>query len=181
MFGPRLQGARVTLGPPPSTCIDDYLRWFADPVITRYLQLRNPPSREQEEEFVRRMAAVSTDVFWAILLGERHIGSIGIHSIDWRNRTAQTGIVIGEPDCWGHGYATEAMRLRTGYAFDELGLETLTTEVYAPNEASRRALQRAGYREVGWLRRHIYMEGEFRDVWIGEVLREEWRAAAEAP
>ena len=81
--------------------------------------------------------------------------------------------MIGERDCWGQGYATEAMRLRTAYAFNELGLETLTTQVYAPNEASRRALQRAGYREVGWLRRHVYFEGELHDVWLGEMLRGE--------
>lgn len=178
MYGPLLRGTRVTLAPPRPDYCDDYLRWFSDPTVTRYLELRNPPSREQEDEFLRRMAAADADVFWAMLVGERHIGSIGIHGIDWRNRSAKTGIVIGEQDCWGHGYATEAMRLRTGYAFDELGLETLTTQVYAPNDASQRALQRAGYREVGWLRRHVYLEGAFRDVWLGEVLRAEWSTAA---
>lgn len=180
MYGPRLHGARVTLAPPLSGTgsgyIDDYLRWLANPVVTRYMLVRNPPSREEEEAWLRSMGANDTDVFWAILAGERHIGSIGIHGINWRNRSAHTGIVIGEQDCWGQGYATEAMRLRTGYAFNELGLETLTTEVYAPNEASRRALQRAGYREVGWLRRHVYLEGAFHDVWLGEALRDEWLA-----
>ena len=53
-----------------------------------------------------------------------------------------------------------------------LSLETLTTQVCAPNEASRRALLRAGYREVGWLRRHIYLEGAFRDVRFVEILRD---------
>jgi RimJ/RimL family protein N-acetyltransferase len=52
-------------------------------------------------------------------------------------------------------------------------LETLTTQVCAPNEASRRALLRADYREVGWLRRHIYLEGAFRDVWLAEIRRDE--------
>ena len=28
-------------------------------------------------------------------------------------------------------------------------------------------------REVGWLRRHVYFEGEFHDVWLGEMLRGE--------
>jgi [ribosomal protein S5]-alanine N-acetyltransferase len=173
MYGPHIEGARVALAPPLPSYVDDYLRWFSDPAVTRYLNLRNPPAREQEEEFLRRMAAADTEVFWAILVGERHIGSTGVHGLDWRNRTAHTGIVIGERDCWGQGYATEAIRLRTAYAFNELGLETLTTQVYAPNEASRRALQRAGYREVGWLRRHVYFEGEFHDVWLGEMLRGE--------
>src|SRR3954470_21096287 len=132
MYGPHIEGARVALAPPWPSYVDDYLRWFSDPAVTRYLNLRNPPSREQEEEFLRRMAAADTEVFWAILVGERHIGSPGIHGLDWRNRTAHTGIVIGERDCWGQGYATEAMRLRTAYAFNELGLETLTTRSTRP-------------------------------------------------
>lgn len=180
MYGPRLQGTSITLAPPQPEFVDDALRWLSDPQVTRYMGVRNPPSRQQELEFFERMATGDSDVFWSILLGERHIGSIGIHSIHWRNRTAETGIMIGERDCWEQGFATEAMRLRTAYAFDELGLETLTTQVYAPNEASRRALQRAGYRQVGWLRRHVYTEGDFRDVWLGEILRTEWRATAEA-
>src|SRR5438270_3652810 len=110
MYGPHIEGARVTLAPPLPSYVDDYLRWFSDPAVTRYLNLRNPPSREQEEEFLRRMAAADTEVFlrrmaaadtevfWAILVGERHIGSTGIHGLDWRNRTAHTGIVIGERD-----------------------------------------------------------------------------------
>lgn len=181
MYGPRLHGATVTLAPPQSGYVDDYLRWFDDATVTRYLQLRNPPSREHEEAFLHRMAESATDVFWSMLAGERNIGNIAIHGIDWRNRTAHTGTVIGERDCWGHGYATEAMRLRTAYAFDELGLETLTTQVYGPNEASRRALQRVGYRTAGSLRRHVYLEGDFRDVWLGEILRGEWRAETGRP
>jgi [ribosomal protein S5]-alanine N-acetyltransferase len=177
MYGPYIEGPRITLAPPAAAYAEDYLRWFADPQVTRYLLVRNPPSLEQEREFLAHRASDPSAIFWAILLGERHIGATGIEAIDWRNRNARTGIVIGERDCWGQGYATEAMRLRTAYAFDELGLESLTTQVFAPNEASRRALLRAGYREVGWLRRHVYLEGAFHDVWLAEVLREEWRQA----
>ncbi len=181
MYGPRIEGEQVTLAPPQPDYVEDYLRWFADPAVTRYLQLRHPPSPEQERQFLERKAADPDSVFWSILLGERHIGSTGIESIDWRNRTAATGIVLGERDCWGKGYASEVMRLRTAYAFRELGLETLTTRTYGPNEGSRRALMTAGYREVGWLRRAVYLEGNFHDVWLGQALREEWEQAQASP
>jgi RimJ/RimL family protein N-acetyltransferase len=179
MYGPRIEGEQVTLAPPQLDSIEDYLRWFADTAVTRYLQLRNPPSHEQERQFLEHAATNPNSVFWSILVGERHIGSTGIEGIDWRNRTAKTGIVIGERDCWGKGYASEVMRLRAAYAFGELGLETLTTRTYGPNEGSRRALLKAGYREVGWLRRAVYLEGRFHDVWLGQILREEWQQAHE--
>ena len=79
----------------------------------------------------------------------RLIGNAALDHIDWRNRRAESGIVIGEKDEWGKGYAGEAMRLRTRYAFRELGLETVTTRVVLANAASRRGLERAGYRQAG--------------------------------
>jgi ribosomal-protein-alanine N-acetyltransferase len=177
MYGPYLEGEHITLAPPAPSYVADYLRWFADPEVTRYLLLRNPPSLEQEHALLAARASDPDNVFWSILLGDRHIGSTGIESIHWRNRSARTGIVIGERDHWGHGYATEAMRLRTDYAFRELGLESLATQVFAPNEGSRRALLRAGYREVGWLRRAVYFEGQFHDIWLAQIIRPDWEAA----
>ncbi len=90
--------------------------------------------------------------------------------------TRTTGIIIGERDEWGKGYAGEAMRLRTRYAFRELGLEKLITTVMAPNEASRRALERAGYRQCGTYRRHFLVDGQWHDVWIGEIFETDWEA-----
>ena len=66
------------------------------------------------------------------------------------------------------------MRLRTRYAFQELGLETLVTHVLEGNTASRRALESVGYQTVGTYRRHEYRQGRWWDAWIGELLREEW-------
>jgi len=71
------------------------------------------------------------------------------------------------------------MRLRTHYAFRELGLETVTTRVVIANEASRRGLERAGYRQAGVLRHHYLVDGRWHDAWIGEILRDEWEASQE--
>jgi len=127
MYGPCLEGARVTLAPPRLEYAEDYVRWFSDPAVTRYLERRTPLSRVQEEDYLRHKADDATTVLWAILAGERHIGSALIHEIDWRSRTGATSIVLGEREVWGEGYATEAIGLRSAYAFEELGLETLTT------------------------------------------------------
>ncbi len=180
MYGPRLDGERVTLAPPRLEYAEDYVRWFGDPAVTRYMERRTPLSRAQEEDYLRHKAADATTVLWAILADDRHIGSALIHEIDGRSRTGATSIVLGERAVWGEGYATEAIGLRSAYAFGELGLETLTTEVFAPNEGSRRALEEAGYRQAGLLRRHVYLEGAFHDVWLGELLRAEWQATTDA-
>jgi RimJ/RimL family protein N-acetyltransferase len=177
MFGPVLRGERVRLAPPIEDYLPHYCRWFADLEVTRYLILRNPPSPGMEREWLDRVARSETDVVWAILVGDRLIGNTGIHAIDWRNRHASTGIMLGEKAEWGKGYATEVMRLRTRYAFRELGLEKLSSSALMDNEGSKRALMRAGYRQYGVSRRDQYRDGRWQDLWLCDVLREEWQAA----
>jgi RimJ/RimL family protein N-acetyltransferase len=176
MLGPTLTGPRLGLEPPRAEQAAAYARWFADPEVTRYVLRRTPPSARQEEEWLEEMARSEHDVVWVLVLreGQTLIGMTGLHRIDWVSRHAWSGIVIGDPAHWGKGYATEAMRLRTAYAFTELGLEKLNTTVFAENEASRRALQHAGYRQAGLLRRNRWAGGRWHDEWLGEVLREEW-------
>jgi len=69
---------------------------------------------------------------------------------------------------------------RTRYAFRELNLAKLMTEVFVENEASRRALERSGYRTIGTSRDHFFTGGRWHDIWLGEVLREDWERAQKA-
>jgi RimJ/RimL family protein N-acetyltransferase len=69
------------------------------------------------------------------------------------------------------------MRLRTRFAFEELNLHKLSTEVFAENVASRRALEKAGYRGIGLRREERWAEGAWHDMWLGEILRAEWEKA----
>ncbi len=174
MFGPILEGSRVRLIPATEEMLPSFIAWFADAEVTRYLGRDNPPSLKEEQEWFERASRSEKDVFWAIMVGEKLIGTIGIHVINFRNRNAVTGIMIGEKDEWGKGFAPEAQTLRTRYAFEELGLEKLMTEAFAENRRSIRSLEKVGYRQIGMRRRHIFRGGRWHDMWLAELLREEW-------
>ena len=145
MFGPTLVGPKVTLAPLGPEHLESYCRWFADPEVTRFLKLQAPPTLAEEQEWFTRTAASQVEVVWGIFADGQHLGSTAIRRIDWRNRRAITGIVIGERSWWGRGIATAAHALRTRYAFDELNLEKLVTTVMEGNTA-----QSAGA-GAGWL------------------------------
>jgi RimJ/RimL family protein N-acetyltransferase len=176
MFGPIIEGERVRLEPPRVEWAPIYQRWFADMEVTRYLLYRHPLTLRQEEDFLEKAAADPSRVLWAITLrdGGGLIGATGLEKIDWRNRDAESGIMIGEKSEWRRGHASEAMRLRTEYAFTELGLRKIWTGVWLPNHGSRRALEKAGYRQCGLMRRHAYVDGQWLDVWLAEVHRADW-------
>ena len=182
MFGPVIEGARVRLEPPRLEDAPVYVRWFADMEVTRYLRHRNPPTLRRDQELLEKAAEDASQVVWGIVLkdGGKLIGAAVLEKIDWRNGHAESGIMIGDKGEWRRGYASEVMRLRTEYAFMELGLRKIWTGVEVPNVGSRRALEKAGYRQCGLMRSHFFVDGQWLDVWLAEIFREDWERAREA-
>jgi RimJ/RimL family protein N-acetyltransferase len=176
MLGPLIEGTLISLAPPEREHLANYCRWSRDLRSLRYLAIQHPLTLEMEERWFERVATAPDEVVWEIQREGRHIGSVGLHQINWRHRRATGGIWIGESTEWGKGFGAEAMALRTRYAFRVLGLHKVTTESDIENVASRRAALRAGYRECGRYRQHRYCDGSWHDVWLGEVLRDEWEA-----
>ena len=66
---------------------------------------------------------------------------------------AQIWYLLGERDLEGRGVVTDAVGQVCRLAFEKLGLESLYAWLMAPNEASRRVLEKNRFREAGRLRR----------------------------
>ena len=181
MLGPTMEGTLITLAAIEPEHLPLAVGWSRDRAGMRYLGFTQPLSMADEDRWYERVAASQTDVVWSILREGRCIGSTGLHSIDWRNRRAVSGIWIGDTAQHGQGLGREAMRLRTAYAFEELNLEKVLTDILDENVRSKRAAISAGYRQCGLRRRHVFREGRWLDEWLGEILREDWLAARAQP
>src|SRR6266852_1547707 len=151
----------------------DYYRWMSDPEVTRFLESRFfPNSMESLRQFVTSKQGDRNNVFLAIVLNEqdRHIGNIKLGPIDWIHRLGEIGILIGEKDCWGKGYATEAISLLADYAFNRLDLHKLTAGCYGNNEGSTRAFEKAGFVREGARKEHFFSDGGRVDlILLGRV------------
>jgi ribosomal-protein-alanine N-acetyltransferase len=61
------------------------------------------------------------------------------------------------------GLMTEALRLATQYAFDEIGLHRLEANIQPGNAASIALAKRAGFRREGFSPHYLRIGGEWRD------------------
>jgi RimJ/RimL family protein N-acetyltransferase len=174
VFGPIVRGQKVTLRPPVDGDTAKFVEWFADLEVTRHLAVVFPLSLQAEEEFMKRIGESKNDVWWVIEAEGKSIGATGIHRIDWVNAHGTTGTVIGDKSCWRKGYGSEAMALRTEYGFRQLNLHKLKSGAHMENEPSKRALQKAGYRQIGIEREESWRDGQWHDHWLCEVLRSDW-------
>ena len=67
--------------------------------------------------------------------------------------------MIGERSAWGKGYATDAVRVRTRFAFGELGLHRI--EGHTMNPAMKRVYEKCGYQHEGVARRKFWRDGRW--------------------
>ena len=105
------------------------------------------------------------------------IGSNGLASIDWIERTAETETEIVRPAYRSAGFGTEAKHLLLEYGFDMLGLHMVRSQAWAFNTRSCAALRKQGYRDAGRLAWTGMKSGEMADDLIFDLLADEWRAA----
>lgn len=105
---------------------------------------------------------------------DRLIGFTGLFGIQWQHGDAWVSIGIGEPEYWGNGYGTEAMRLILRYAFEELNLFRASLGVFAYNPRAISSYEKAGFVFEGQGRQSIHRDGaRSYDIYMG-ILRQEW-------
>jgi len=171
MFGPRLEGrSGVTLVPPTLAHFRLHPAWETQPEVGRFWGPRfGELTQEHQEETFKKVGADQTQIQWTISYLEEPVGFTGIFDIDWVRRDGESGIFIGRADLFGRGIASEAVRLRTHFAWRELRLHRVHNWIAHANRGSRRANEKAGYRQMGLFRRSFFRSGEWYDEWLGEA------------
>ena len=160
----------------------NWRHWFSDPEVTRFM-FRGvfPLSVETQTAFYEHLADdQQSDLVLAVVAreGDVHVGNVGLHRIDWVNRSAEFGIVVGERDHWGRGIGSEATRLIVEHGFASLNLNRIWLGVFAEHDAAIRIYERIGFRTEGRLREAILRDGRAHDQLIMGLLAEEFRHAA---
>lgn len=170
-------GEAVALGPLRRDLLPIYTRWMNDLTVMR--NFGTPPipmAIDREEGWYER--AVKSDDTISFTIYERAtwtpIGNTSLMGLDWRNRTAEFGIVIGEGAQRGKGFGTETARLILDYAFTALGLHSVFLRVHEYNLAGQRAYAKAGYREFGRRRQALLMGGKLWDTIYMDCLASEF-------
>jgi RimJ/RimL family protein N-acetyltransferase len=84
------------------------------------------------------------------------------------------GFGIPDVGARGKGYAQEAVGLLVDYLFGGYATARITAFTDVDNLPAQRVVEHAGFRREGTLRRSIFRDGQWRDLAIYGLLREEW-------
>lgn len=158
-----LKGERITLRTIEREDLDFEVRHRNNSRIRRPLTLPDPINREQAESiFERRVKSDDSTSLW-ICTDEQMVGKVSLFDMNETHGTSEIAYWL-VPDVWRNGYASEAVNLMVGYAFNERRLHKVIAHVLVDNEASQSVLERAGFEREGHLRDSRYVEGKHQDV-----------------
>jgi RimJ/RimL family protein N-acetyltransferase len=151
----------------------DLFQMANNPNVSRYLTDRFPSPYTIQDAYawIDLNEARRNNTDFAIEVGGAVAGGIGYSQGTYEARlTASIGYWLGQP-FWGRGIATAALKSLTEYAFATHGLRRIWSVVMAPNVASARVLEKAGYIREGIMRSGAVKSGEVLDLLLYATVR----------
>ncbi len=106
--------------------------------------------------------------------GDKPIGFVDLNGFQGMHGDAFIGIGLGEPDFWGQGYGTDAMRVVVRYAFIVLNLHRVSLNVFEYNLRAIRSYEKAGFKIEGRLKSAMQRDGKRWDWFYMGLLRSDW-------
>lgn len=155
----------------PEDITDEYLCWFADDDVNKFLDVKSL-TYEEARDFLVSGKRLGTHFMYAVvdLVSDKHIGNVKVGPLDSNRLTTDVVTVIGDTSYKGRGIGTEALRIGQTIAFDVYDVRKLVGGIYEPNIASRKAYGRCGWIEVGRIKDAAEADG----VMVDEIVIENY-------
>lgn len=136
-------------------------------------------TREFFEHVVEQRERQATAAYLILERG-RIRGMIGLHDIEWTNRSLLIGYWVAAR-AEGRGLITRACRALVDLAFEEWGIERAVIQCGVGNRRSAAVARRLGFTLEGIARHAQLLHGEFIDLEVWSQLRAEragWPASS---
>lgn len=174
-----IHGDRVRLRHIEKEDLPRFVEWLNDPEVSQGLSMYTPLSMAEEENWFEKMLEAPSEERSLCIEAKNSdewqlIGNSGFFSIDWRNRSAELGLFIGDKAYWDKGYGTEVVELLLRHGFATLNLYRIFLRVFEDNPRAIRVYEKAGFIHEGRQRKAEYHNGQFHDVLFMSILRPEW-------
>lgn len=164
-----IKGNKVTLRAIEERDLEQLHKWSNDPEINYMLGGWHFPSSMQDQaKWFSGLSLMGNNQRFAIETEDLGlIGMINIVDINWKDRRAFTGMLLGDKEMRGKGYGVDAIMTMNRYAFEEMGLRRLDGTMISYNVASINVYTK----KCGWVQEGIKKDAYFRkNQWWDEVV-----------
>ena len=172
-----IEGDIINLCPLSLNHLNLYIKWVNDSKVRLYARNVLPRTEEEWKKLFENQGKgqiVTIDFEIWHKADRKPIGEIGFFNINQFDSKAAIGLSIGEREYWSKGICTEAVKLISNYAFQELNLNKLYSYIFKPNFGSFKCAEKNGFIREAILKQDCYVDGKFEDTYIYSLLKENW-------
>lgn len=174
-----LRGKKVGLRAIEEEELKILLDWRNNPEYRQYFrEYRELNMVQQKEWFFSKSIKDNSTLMFSIIELETNeiVGVCGLCYINWINGNADLSLYIGKDDCYidDSGLAEESCKILFEYAFKELRLNRIWTEIYIIDKKKIALYKKLGMSIDGTLRESYFYNGKFIDSYIFSILRREF-------
>jgi [ribosomal protein S5]-alanine N-acetyltransferase len=177
-----LAAGRYWLRPFTEDDAEEIWPWVSQPDFTRYMSWEAHRDLDETRAFLRGVAEraqAKRSLVWAVTDAGAIVGSMGLLEITFATRAlrvdrAELGYWTA-PAAQGQGVATAAAAAVMAWAFESLSLHRITVACFAANPASRRVIERLGFRFLARIEEESYRDGQWWDLLRYHLRAEEWQ------
>jgi ribosomal-protein-alanine N-acetyltransferase len=176
-----IETPRLVLRPPTERDLEDLWQHASQPELSKYLSWSAHRDREETRAWLAAVLegrAQGAEMVWVIEHAGRVSGCIGLGPIQRQFRAcrvdrAELGYWLAIP-LWGQGLTTEAATAVTRWGFETLGLHKITIGCFEDNTASKRVIDKLGYRFLCRAEDDAWRDGHWFAHLRFEMLASEW-------
>ena len=176
MSAPRLSDGRVVVRVVEDKDIEPYIAAFDEgDALLNLVGYEEVPTRERVERWLGRNWVDPPELeAWEFVIADAEsdafLGTIMLHSFDWKNKRAELGSWIAAT-ARDQGVGSAALDLLLGWAFNDLGLERIEMTALPENENVPHIAEKFGFTYEGRLRKRNYERGRRVDLLIWGLLK----------
>ena len=140
--------------------------------------LDNNQQADDTQQFIKasfEKAKARDEFVSAICYDQKIVGMVGLHDINWHNRSGGIGYWLAEPE-QGKGMMTKACWTMMDYGFTALNLNRIDICCATKNNRSEAIAKRLGLTYEGLLREAEWLYDHFVDHKVYSMLYREWQA-----
>ncbi len=177
---PILKTSRLTLREITPADDPQIFENFSNLDVMRFYDSR-PITLEEEgvkiRERLQQQYYRNRGIRWAITLTEQDklLGTIGFHTLKKKIKKAEIGYEL-HPDFWKQGIMSEAIRPVIAHGFGDMQFNRIEARIVVGNYGSAKAAKNNGFQSEGVLRQVSIRHGQYEDMEIFSILKEEWNS-----
>lgn len=157
--------------------LDLLQKWSNDPEIQYWLGgWHTPSSLIIMKEWHNRITRDNNNIRFAIEHKELGlIGTANLVDINWKDRNAFHGMLLGDKDIRGKGIGVDVVMSIMKYAFEELGLQRLDGSMIEYNIGSLKLyIEKCGWKKEGIKKKWYYRKKQYWDKIIVGITRDDY-------